>query len=98
MLYVPGLKDNRPSIPALEDAGYDVLFKKGHILITAVGVEQIATVLLRDQRDMEYLVRGQPTSGGSGWITIFGSETDREREAPRIDVATSRQSLVQRGE
>ena len=44
------------------------------------------------------MVCSQPTSGGYGWITGSRSETDGEHEAPRIDVALSSQSLVQRGE
>ena len=61
-------------------------------------MDLIDPMLTGHRRDGEYVVRGLPTSGRSGWMTRSDSEGDREREAPRIDVALSSQSLVQRGE
>ena len=60
--------------------------------IYPVGVDPVDPVLIGHQRDDEYVVHGQPTLRGSGWITRSESKTDREREAPRIDVVSSSQS------
>ena len=65
MLYVPGMRDSRLSIPALEGAGYAVVFKSEHIFIYPVGVDAVDPVVISHRRDGEYVVRGQPTLGGS---------------------------------
>ena len=65
MLFVPGLRDSRLSILALEGVGYVVVFKSEHIFIYLVGVDPVDLVLIGYQRDREYAVRGQPTLGGS---------------------------------
>ena len=98
MLFVPGIRDGTLSNPALEGAGYAVVFKSEHIFVYPMGVDSVGPLLIGHRRDGEYVVHGQPTFGGSGWMTGSESETDKEREAPKIDVALSRQSLVQRGE
>ena len=73
-----------------------MVFKSEHIFMYPMGVDLVAPVLIGHQRDGEYEVHVQPTSGGSGWMTGSESETNGESEAPRIDVAPSSQSLVQR--
>ena len=98
MLFVPGLRNSRLSILALEGVGYAMVFKSEHIFIYPVGVDLVDPVLIGHQIDGEYVMCGQPTSLVSRWITLLESKTDKEREAPRIDVATSSQSLVQRKE
>ena len=98
VLYVPRLRENRLSIPALEDEGYTIMLKKGHIFIYPVGVDPFDPVLIGHQRDSKYVMRGKPTSGRSGWITCSKSETNKERDDPRINVASNSHSLVQRGE
>ena len=42
-LYVPGMKKNLISISALEDRGYEVLFKRGHVLIYPRGTPTSST-------------------------------------------------------
>ena len=37
VLYVPGMKKNLISVSALEDKGYDVLFRRGRVLIYPMG-------------------------------------------------------------
>ena len=51
--------------------------------IYPIGVDPVNPVLIGYRRDREYVVRGQPTLGGIGWITGSGSETNRDREALR---------------
>ena len=98
MLYVPGLRDSRLSILALEGARYAVVIKREHIFIYPVGVDPVDPVLIGHRRDGKYVVHGHPTSRGSRWTTGSKSLTNGEHEALRIDLAPSSQSLVQRGE
>ena len=58
MLFVPGMRDSRLSIPALEGAGYAVVFKSEHIFIYPVGVDPVHPVLIGHRRDGEYVVHG----------------------------------------
>ena len=72
-----------------------MVFKSEHVFIYPVGVDPVDHVLIGHQKDGEYVVCGQPTSGGSRWVTGSESETDRENEDTRIDMASSSQSLIQ---
>ena len=41
-----------------------------------MGVDLVDQVLIGHQRDSEYVMHGQPTFGGFGWIVGFESEAD----------------------
>jgi hypothetical protein len=41
VLFVPGLRVNLLSVPALEDVGYCILFKSEHVFIYREGVDQV---------------------------------------------------------
>ena len=55
MLFIPGMKKNRLSVPNMVDDDYVVWFKSGHIFIYALGVDLNEPMLLGDWRDMKYV-------------------------------------------
>ena len=71
--------------------------QKLNTYLSTVGVDMVDPILISHRRDGEYVVRGQPTYGVYWRMAGLDSETYREHESPRIDVAPSSQSLVQRG-
>ena len=73
-----------------------MVFKSEHMFIYPMGVDPVDPVWIGHRRDGEYVVHGQPTSGGSRWMTGSESKTNGEHEVPRNDVASSSQSLVHR--
>jgi hypothetical protein len=58
VLFVPELKVNLLSVSALEDMGYAIMFKDGHVLICSKGATLDATVRLGIREDMMYRVLG----------------------------------------
>ena len=76
MLYVPGMRDRRLSIPTLQGEEYKMVFKSEHIFIYRTRVDTVDPVLIGHQRDGEYVVSGHPTSKGSRWI--IGSDSKSE--------------------
>ena len=96
VLYVPGLDHNLLSVPALEDAGYVTMFKRGHVFIYVDGADP-NPVLIGDRVERLYWLRGQPmTSEFGGLIPDSGSE--EEHRAPEADGAHRGQLIVPRGE
>ena len=95
VLYVPGLDHNLLSVPALEDAGYVTMFKRGHVFIYVDGPDP-NPVMISDRVERLYWLRGQPmTSEFGGWIPDSDSE---EQRAPEADDVYRGQLIVPREE
>ena len=96
VLYVHGMDHNLLSVPALEDAGYVTMFKRGHVFIYVDGADP-NLVLIGDRVERLYWLRGQlMTSEFGGWIP--DSSSDEEQRAPEADSAHRGQLIVLRGE
>jgi hypothetical protein len=63
VMFVTELKVNLLSVSALEDMGYAVMFKDGHVLIQSEGATLDATVRLGIREGMMYRVLGQLVVG-----------------------------------
>jgi hypothetical protein len=49
-----------PSVSALEDVGYCVLFKREHVFIYTQGVDPVELQLIGNRVNRLYMLRGQP--------------------------------------
>jgi hypothetical protein len=90
VLFVPGLRVNLLSVLALEDVGYAILFKSGHVFIYREGADPIKPQWIGDWVDRLYIVRGQ--------LTVGNSESYEEQEAPKTAVGPRIQSRNPREE
>jgi hypothetical protein len=67
VVYAPELKVNFLSVSTLEDMGYAVTFKDGHVVIHSKGENTLdATVRLGIKNGMMYRVLRQPVVGSKG--------------------------------
>jgi len=46
-MYAPGLKKNLISVAMLEDRGYDVVFRKGNVLLRHIAMGQVKEIRIQ---------------------------------------------------
>jgi len=59
VLYVPGMDPNLHLVLALDDAGYVIMFKRGHVFIYQEGADP-NPVLIGDREERLYWLHEQP--------------------------------------
>ena len=77
---VPGLQYNLLSVSTLEDQGYGMLFRNEHVFLYSVRAGSVGIMLIGDQKDRLYIVRGELMYMESGWL----STSEEERETARV--------------
>ena len=92
--YIPGLGVSILSMSLLDDAGFSVVFQRQLIFTYPMGVDP---VLVGHKIYGEYVVRGRPTSGTTGWLSESSSDSkmELEQEAPSLDEPLDSQSTGQ---
>ena len=69
VLFVPGMRVSKLSVPSFEDKGYGMMVRFGHVFLYRRDEPVGTTILLGDRRDKLYILRGHivhPRVGG--WL------------------------------